>query len=491
MAGNKFRTFRRKEDSKEKKKTDIEKDSNIILKKNYEILTKAKEDEKYRAKEVLKEGTIKRVIDIIQNEDNTYIKILNESKNIRYIAVYDNKGNYVIQKYKSFQNKEEKNKHNSKIETYRSIRLCDAKIENDKNNEKDLNYFQKPNELMNKMIKFLGPEKLISTKDSKESIKNTNNLSNLYDNQGNNIEDKSDPFCVNDAFNQNNRIENNNKKEIKTDNNNKNLKLKEIKNTIEIKENESISNISEQFCSISNKFCGINTTQNSLDMNYSKKNYLVNCYLLKRELDRLEKEKNIEEKSKFEIKNLPLEPKYEKGFQVIYRPLTILCKNYFFKEYGLGHIFVRYYDKKKGMDKIIESTLEFSFFNNEIKFSDFKEEDLHIYSVIQEEELTGEEDYYEKVVDYLKKKYNKNGRLIRGSYALKDQCCFQNAEEVVTLFGKSSECIKKLHEEKILPVDKRLDAILWGLNMDEEFPYNIKFNYEEIPCNIKFKINEK
>ena len=94
---------------------------------------------------MLKEGTIKRVIDIIQNEDNTYIKILNESKNIRYIALYDNKGNYIIQKNKSFLNKEEKNKHNPKIETYRSIRLCDAKIENDQNNEKDLNYFQKPN----------------------------------------------------------------------------------------------------------------------------------------------------------------------------------------------------------------------------------------------------------------------------------------------------------------------------------------------------------
>ena len=169
------------------------------------------------------------------------------------------------------------------------IRLCDAKIEDDQNNQKDLNYFQKPNELMNKMIKFMGPEKLWSTEDSKESSNITNNSSNLYDNQGNNIEDKSDPFCVNDAFNQNNNIENNNKKEIKSDNNNnKNLKLKEIKNTIEIKENKPISKISEQFCSISNKFCGINTTQNSLDMNSSKKNYLVNCYLLKRELDRLD-----------------------------------------------------------------------------------------------------------------------------------------------------------------------------------------------------------
>ena len=148
------------------------------------------------------------------------------------------------------------------------IRLCDAKIEDDQNNQKDLNYFQKPNELMNKMIKFMGPEKLWSTEDSKESSNITNNSSNLYDNQGNNIEDKSDPFCVNDAFNQNNNIENNNK----------NLNLKKIKNTIEIKENKPISKISEQFCSISNKFCGINTTQNSLDMNSSKKNYLVNCF---------------------------------------------------------------------------------------------------------------------------------------------------------------------------------------------------------------------
>ena len=350
---------------------------------------------------------------------------------------------------------------------------------------------------MNKMIKFIGPEKLRLIKDFKESSNINNNSSNLYNNQGNNIEDKSDPFCENDAFNQNNNIENNNKKEIKNDNKNKNLKLKKIKNTIEIKENKPISKISEQFCSISNKFCGINTTQNSLDMNSSKKNYLVNCYLLKRELDRLDKKKNLEKKYKFEIKNLPLEPKYEKGFQVIYRPLTFLWKeanNYFFKEYGLGYIFVRYYDKKKGMDKIIESTLEFINFNNfkmnEIKFSDFKEENLDIYSVIQEEELTGEEDYYEKVVDILKKKYNKNGRLIRGIYAFKDQCCFQNAEEVVTLFGKSSECIKKLHEEKILPVDKLLDDIPKSFLNMRDLRHKYRNYYETInKGNIKFVVN--
>ena len=232
-----------------------------------------------------------------------------------------------------------------------------------------------------------------------------------------------------------------------------------------------------------------------MNMNSSKKNYLVNCYLLKRELDKLDKERNLEEKYKFEIKNLPLEPKYEKGFQVIYRPLNFLgiSMDHFFKKNGIGHIFVRYYDKKKGIDKIIESTWKFINFNNEIKFSDFKEEDLkNIYNVMQDEELTGEEDYYEMVVDILKKKYNKNGRLIRGIYSLKDQCCFHTAEEVVTLFGKSGEYIKKLHEEKILPVDKRLDDILkYYMDEDEEFPYNINSSMKNFLLILNIKLMKK
>jgi hypothetical protein len=84
---------------------------------------------------------------------------------------------------------------------------------------------------MNKMIKFIGPEKLRLIKDFKESSNINNNSSNLYNNQGNNIEDKSDPFCENDAFNQNNNIENNNKKEIKNEINNlfSNSNLKVLK----------------------------------------------------------------------------------------------------------------------------------------------------------------------------------------------------------------------------------------------------------------------
>ena len=76
----------------------------------------------------------------------------------------------------------------------------------------------------------------------------------------------------------------------------------------------------------------------------------------------------------------------------------------------------------------IESGSEKDSNNKEIKINNFKNKDFKTYVVIQEEELTGEEDYYEMVVDILKKKKNKNGRLIRGIYSLKDQCCFQNAE---------------------------------------------------------------
>ena len=46
-----------------------------------------------------------------------------------------------------------------------------------------------------------------------------------------------------------------------------------------------------------------------MNMNSSKKNYLVNCYLLKRELDRLDKKKNLEKKYKFEIKKFTLRTK--------------------------------------------------------------------------------------------------------------------------------------------------------------------------------------
>lgn len=313
MAGNKFRTFRKSE--KEERKNDIEKDCNIILKKNYQILTKPKEDEKYRSEEIFKEGTVKKVIDIIHNEDNIYIKILNKINNIRYIALHDKEGNNIVEKHKYLEKKEEK-KSNSKIETFGSIRLCDSKTENEQKNIEN-NSFKKANELMTKMIRFMGPKELNPINIPQEST-------NTLNNQNNNAEDESDPFSKNDAFSQVKNEKSPNKKEIKGDNIKENISQKEEKKNIYSKQN--MVNYSEQLCPINKNFC------QSFNSDSLSKTYLVNFYLLKRELKRIEKEEFQED---YENKgmNFSFEQKYEKGIQVIYRPLEIEFKNFNLKKF--------------------------------------------------------------------------------------------------------------------------------------------------------------
>lgn len=442
MAGNKFRTFRNKEDSKEQKKADIEKESNIILRRNYEILTKPKEDEKYRSKEILKQGTTKKVIDIIQNEDNTYIKILNKDNNFRYIPLNDNNGNYIIKKYESIKNKGEKNNHKSKIETFGSIRLCDSKEENEENRQEDLNPFKKPNELMFKMISFVCP-KIFNLKYDSQENSNISNISSSYtndNNKNNNIENISEPFYVNDVFNQEyKKNDNQNLNENKDNNNNNNNIFNSIKRVKQ--------NYCETYSSKGNKSYESNKTQTSFEIPSLSKTIFVTYYLLKRELN----------KQGIELKNLPLEPKYDKGIQVIYMPLKI-TPDYFYEKAAIGHIFVRYYDKKKGIDKIIESNSEDG--KNVISFSDFKKEDLETYNVLEDHELLCEENYFENVAEILNKKYNKNGRLIRGEYSLKNNCCFHTAMEVVTLFGKSDEYIKEIYEKRIRFIAPVVDGTL-------------------------------
>ena len=75
-----------------------------------------------------------------------------------------------------------------------------------------------------------------------------------------------------------------------------------------------------------------------------------------------------------------------------YLKLTTLHNQFYEGEFG--HVFIRYYDKKKGIDKIIESTSNKSI--NEIKFSDFKIEELKKFddfNVLRDEELSDEQDY--------------------------------------------------------------------------------------------------
>ena len=113
MAGNKFRNFRSEEESEKKSEKDlnIERDSNIVLTKDYEILTKPKEDQRYHSKQIYKKGTLAKVIDnkVISNKI-PFVKILmlNNNKSIfGYIPLnngiikpyeFANKNNRVDQK---------------------------------------------------------------------------------------------------------------------------------------------------------------------------------------------------------------------------------------------------------------------------------------------------------------------------------------------------------------------------------------------------------
>lgn len=160
MAGNKFRNFRKEENPKEKEEK-IERNSKIILTKDYEILSKAKEDAKYRFNEFYKKGSIVNVLDIIKNAGMMYLKIQTKNKNniFGYIPLKDNEGNYNVKKYE--EKKEEKKINKQNFETYGSIKLGDAKISNNENiqkNNEDIQAYKNVDELKHKIIKFLRNE---------------------------------------------------------------------------------------------------------------------------------------------------------------------------------------------------------------------------------------------------------------------------------------------------------------------------------------------
>ena len=109
-----------------------------------------------------------------------------------------------------------------------------------------------------------------------------------------------------------------------------------------------------------------------------------------------------------------------------------------YKKLKISHIFIRYYDKEKGIDNIIESGISNKLLSidNLIEFGEFKKEELekYEYNVLQDEELS-DDISYETVKDILIKSYNKNGECNRGRYEF-DNCCFHTSEDVMKLFGK-------------------------------------------------------
>ena len=159
-----------------------------------------------------------------------------------------------------------------------------------------------------------------------------------------------------------------------------------------------------------------------------------------------------------------LEPKYEKGIQVILRRLDCgSMKGRFLLWNNIGHIFIRYYNKSKGIDKIIESVRNHRI--NEIRFYDFKKEvfirRFKYYKIIMDEGLSiGEK--FENIKNILIKKYiDKNGIINRGKYSVLKNCCYDTVEEALILFKKSPEAVKRLHSEFFLPTFKSIRKIVW------------------------------
>ena len=160
-----------------------------------------------------------------------------------------------------------------------------------------------------------------------------------------------------------------------------------------------------------------------------------------------------------------LQPKYEKGIQVILRRLDCgSMKGRFLLWNNIGHIFVRYFNKSKGIDKVIESVYNQRI--NEIRFYDFRK-DIFIkrytyYKIILEEKLYDNQNY-EMIKNVLIKKYtDKNGVINRGKYSVLKNCCYDTVEEVLILFNKSPEAVKKLHSEFFLPTFRSIRRAIWA-----------------------------
>ena len=160
-----------------------------------------------------------------------------------------------------------------------------------------------------------------------------------------------------------------------------------------------------------------------------------------------------------------LQPKYEKGIQVILRRLDFgSMKGRFLLWNNIGHIFVRYFNKSKGIDKVIESVKNYRI--NEIRFYDFRK-DVFIrrfkyYKIIMEEQLY-EGQTYEMIKNILIKKYsNKDGVISRGKYSVLKNCCYDTVEEVLILFNKSPEAVKRLHSEFFLPTFRSIRRAIWA-----------------------------
>ena len=172
---------------------------------------------------------------------------------------------------------------------------------------------------------------------------------------------------------------------------------------------------------------------------------LINYYLITLELNKFEKENNLD---KIEDQKSFLDLQQEKGLQVGLRPLkasnNLLEKmsNLICKKLDVAHVFVIYYDKKEGIYKIIES-MKNDDGNNEIFLRDFRMEDLEGARIIKNDELS-QSQTYENLKNALQNKYGKD-QCNRGEYSIfgnEGGNCYDTVMEILHYYNKSDEIIK-------------------------------------------------
>ena len=209
MAGNKFRKFREEKKSEEKKEEEeansIKRNSNVMLTKDYTILLKAKEEQKYNSKYLFKKGTIIKVVDIIKNMGSIYLKFLMEKNDLTfgYIKEKDEKG---IDNIKNIEDKKEEKKEKkidkSKREICHSIRLGDAEKINTNNSPKsqeELNCEKRSKEFLDNIAIPLSFDKILNKNNEEE--KDSTDISTTLDNGEYNLNnEKENNFGAEECF---------------------------------------------------------------------------------------------------------------------------------------------------------------------------------------------------------------------------------------------------------------------------------------------------
>ena len=184
MAGNKFRNHRTEKKQGKEEEIDIEKNDQIKLMKDSEILTKPKDDEKYRSNCSCKIGNVLKVIDVINNKGNYFIKVEyrnDKGINYGYIPYLDKEGNKNMGKYVEEAKKNNEKKTNHNLTTYGSIRLSEAIGKNEQSSPELINCLKKSIDLRNKLIDYFFSSSLNKSTDTNPDLeKKKKKLINYY-----------------------------------------------------------------------------------------------------------------------------------------------------------------------------------------------------------------------------------------------------------------------------------------------------------------------